>query len=184
MVSFTQAQSKERNCTCVCSVAESCPTLGDSMDCSLPGSSVRGIFQARALELVAISCSRGSPQGSSHVLCFLHWQVDSLPPAVWEAQSLHSLGLLWQLSQQRIRLQCRRPRFSPWVGKIPWRRKWQPTLVFLPGKSHGQRGLVGYSPWGCKESDTTQQPNPQIAIEAVKSNIENQNISIVDNEDN
>ena len=39
-------------------------------------------------------------------------------------------------------------RFSPWVGKISWRRKWQPTPVFLPGKSHGQRSLVGYSPWG------------------------------------
>ena len=41
--------------------------------------------------------------------------------------------------------------------KIPWRRKWQPTSVFLPGKSHGQRSLVGYSPWGCKESYTTEQ---------------------------
>ena len=40
--------------------------------------------------------------------------------------------------------------FNPWVGKISWRRKWQPTLVFLPGKSHEQRNLVGYSPWGCK----------------------------------
>ena len=38
-----------------------------------------------------------------------------------------------------------------------WRRKWQPTLVFLPGESHGQRSLVGYSPWGCKESETTEQ---------------------------
>ena len=50
--------------------------------------------------------------------------------------------------------QCRRRRFDPWVGKIPWRRKWQPTPVFLPGKSHGWRRLVGYSPWGRKESDT------------------------------
>ena len=41
--------------------------------------------------------------------------------------------------------------------KIPWRRKWQPTAVFLPGESHGWRGLVGYSPWGHKESDTTEQ---------------------------
>jgi hypothetical protein len=41
--------------------------------------------------------------------------------------------------------------------KIPWRRKWQPTPVLLPGKSHGQRSLVGYSPWGCKELDTTKQ---------------------------
>ena len=45
--------------------------------------------------------------------------------------------------------------FDLWVGKIPWRRKWQPTPVFLPGKSHGQRGLVGYSPWGHKVSGTT-----------------------------
>ena len=45
--------------------------------------------------------------------------------------------------------------FNPWVGKIPWRRKWQPAPVFLPGKSHGQRSLVGYSPWGCKDLDTT-----------------------------
>ena len=47
-------------------------------------------------------------------------------------------------------LQCGRPGFSPWVRKISWRRKWQSTPVFLPGKSHGQRSLVGYSPWGCK----------------------------------
>ena len=40
--------------------------------------------------------------------------------------------------------------FHTWVGKIPWRRKWQPTPVFLPGKSHGQRSLVGHSPWGHK----------------------------------
>ena len=43
--------------------------------------------------------------------------------------------------------------FNPWVGKVPWRRAWQPTPVFLPGESHGQRSLVGYSPWGRKESD-------------------------------
>ena len=54
-------------------------------------------------------------------------------------------------------LQCWRPGFNPWVGKIPWRRKWQPTPVFLPGKSNGQRSLVGYSPWGRKELDTTKQ---------------------------
>ena len=52
--------------------------------------------------------------------------------------------------------QCRRCRFDPWVGKIPCRRKWQRTPVFLPGESHGQRRLAGYSPWGCKESNTTQ----------------------------
>ena len=54
-------------------------------------------------------------------------------------------------------MKCGTPRFDPWVEKILWRRKWQPTTVFLLGKSHGQRSLVGYSPWGCKESDTTGQ---------------------------
>ena len=43
-----------------------------------------------------------------------------------------------------------------WVGKIPWRRAWQPTPVFLPGASHGQRNLVSCSQWGRKESDTTE----------------------------
>ena len=54
-------------------------------------------------------------------------------------------------------LQCGRPGFDPWVRKIPWRRKWQPTPVFLPRKSHGQRSLAGYSPRDGKESDTTER---------------------------
>ena len=57
----------------------------------------------------------------------------------------------------RIRLQCRRCVFDPWVGKIPWSRKWQPTAVFMPGKFHGQRSLAGYSPGGCKELDMATQ---------------------------
>ena len=50
----------------------------------------------------------------------------------------------------RICLQWSRPRFDPWVRKIPWIREWYPTPVFLPGESHGQGGQVGYSPWGCR----------------------------------
>ena len=46
--------------------------------------------------------------------------------------------------------------FDPWIRKIPWRRKWPPTPVFSPRESHGQRSLVGYSPWGHTESDTTE----------------------------
>ena len=49
------------------------------------------------------------------------------------------------------------PRFDPWVGKIPWRREWPPTLVFLPGEFHGQSSLVGYSSWSWKESDMTER---------------------------
>ena len=48
-------------------------------------------------------------------------------------------------------------RFDPWVGKIPWRRKWPPAPVFLPGDSQGQRSLVGDSPWGRRESDMTER---------------------------
>ena len=51
---------------------------------------------------------------------------------------------------------CKKHGFSPWVGKMPWRRAWQPTPVFLPGEAHGQRNLVGHSPWGPKEPDTTE----------------------------
>ena len=46
--------------------------------------------------------------------------------------------------------------FDPWVMKIPWRRSWQPTPVFLPGESHRQRSLASYSPWGLQESDMTR----------------------------
>ena len=66
---------------------------------------------------------------------------------------------MW-LSGKESACQCRKLRrcwLDPWDGKIPWRRKWQPTPVFLPGKSHGQRRLVSYSQWNHKESDTTEQ---------------------------
>ena len=59
-------------------------------------------------------------------------------------------------SDRKIRLQYRRLRCDPWVRKTPWRRAWQPTPVFLPGESRGQRSLAGYSPRGCKESDTVE----------------------------
>ena len=62
----------------------------------------------------------------------------------------------WWLRWERICLQCRRLGFDPWVGKIPWRRAWQPTPVFLHGEFHGQRSLPGYSPWGHKVSNTTE----------------------------
>ena len=64
-------------------------------------------------------------------------------------------GLPAWLSGKESTCQCRRCRFNPWVGKSPWRRKWQPTTVFLPGKSHGQRILAGYSPRGHKRVDMT-----------------------------
>ena len=59
----------------------------------------------------------------------------------------------------------KRLRFDPWVGKIPWRRKRQLTPVCLPGESHGQRSLAGYSPWVCKELDTTEAHGAQSPTE-------------------
>ena len=64
-----------------------------------------------------------------------------------------------RISGNEFICQCRRHRrggFHPRIGKFPWRREWQPTPVFLPGKSHGQRSLAGYNPWGRKELDMTE----------------------------
>ena len=60
------------------------------------------------------------------------------------------------LSGKESACQYRRCRFDLWVRKMPWRNKWQPTPVFLPEKSLGERSLLGYSPWGHKESDKTE----------------------------
>ena len=63
--------------------------------------------------------------------------------------------------------QCKRHktcRLDPWVRKIPWRRWWHPTPVFLPGESNGQRSLAGYNPWGHKESDTTKNTHTHTVV--------------------
>ena len=80
-----------------------------------------------------------------------HFSSQSLTFLIYKT----GIGLPWWLSGKESTCQCRRHGFDPWVRKIPWRRKWQPTPAFLPGESHGQRSLAGYSPWGPKESDTT-----------------------------
>ena len=79
-------------------------------------------------------------------------------------QSENALGLPKCSSGKESACQCRRHkrrRFDPWVRKILWSKKWQPTSVFLPGKFHGQRSLVGYSPWGCNKLDMTEQLSTQ-----------------------
>ena len=82
----------------------------------------------------------------------LMFQASSLPP--------HLMDFPGGSVVKESACQCRRHRrrgFGPWVGKIPWRREWQPSPVFLPGKFHGQRSPASYSLWGLKESDVTEQ---------------------------
>ena len=75
----------------------------------------------------------------------------------------HSVRSIWRAATQRRGgafhggSEDKESGFDPWVGMIPWRREWQPTPVFLHGEFHGQRNLAGYSPWGHKELDTTEQ---------------------------
>ena len=73
-------------------------------------------------------------------------QLQSTQQLNWT--DIHICGFLWWLRGKESTCQCRRCRFDPWVGKIPWIRKWQPTPVFLPGKCHRWSRLVNYSPWG------------------------------------
>ena len=152
------------------------------MDCSLPGSLVCGIPQARILEWVAISFSRGSswPRNWTHVswhcrqilyrLSYegsprLKYSVNIIFICTGKPKnSCHLLILLFcdipvikvvgNLICSVSKL-CVKRKFFKYSEK--WRRKWQPTPGLLPGKSHGRRSLVGYSPWGRKESDTTER---------------------------
>ena len=85
------------------------------------------------------------------------WLVDTLSVLMILDMPSHSFP--GGASDKEPACQCRRCKrrgFHPWVGKIPWRRTWQPTPVFLPGESCGQRHLAGYSLWGCKELDRTE----------------------------
>ena len=72
------------------------------------------------------------------------------PGLIWSDYLLPWASLVAQMVKDPPACQRRRCEFDPWVGKIPWRRKWQPAPVSLPGKSHGQRSLVGDRPWGHK----------------------------------
>ena len=100
---------------------------------------------------------------SEGILCALLWQQKHLHNSQWMF-----VNVGWQIGfkggsflggsdcKESVNLpKYRRSRFNLWVGKIPWRKEWQLPLVLLPGKFHGQRSLVGYSPWGCTQSDMT-----------------------------
>ena len=100
------------------------------------------------------------PQLSTHTHTHTHIHIFSIFVSFWKIQIISYYRLLWWLSDKASACQCRRGRSHPWIGKIPCRRKWQPTPVFLRGKSHGQRSLAGYTVHGvAKKLDTTYQLN-------------------------
>ena len=78
-------------------------------------------------------------------------------PAVLGISITMDFIISWWISRKESACNAGDPGSIPGSGRFPWRRKWPPTPVFLPGEFHGQRSLVGYSPWGCKESDTTER---------------------------
>ena len=92
---------------------------------------------------------------SRDFLHFIHSKSSVFKTVAHKRHLIH-MGLLRWLSGKESACRCRRHGFDPWVGKIPWGRKWQPTLVFLPEKSPGQRSLIGHSSKGHKELDMTE----------------------------
>ena len=102
-------------------------------------------------------CYLENPQGQRRLAGYNPWGRNELDTTEQLSTAQHSYGrgLPWWLSGKESVCQCRRHEFHPWVKKILWRRKWQPTPVFLPRKSHGQRNLVSYSPCDRKELDMT-----------------------------
>ena len=118
----------------MCVYAQSCPTLSEPINCGPPGSSVHGIFQARILEQVAFPPPGDLPDPG----------IKPTSPAL--AGGFFTIGPPGKPLIDLLEL-----------NDIRWRRKWQPTPVFLPGKSHWWRSVVGYSPWGRKESDKTER---------------------------
>ena len=164
---------------CICMCAQSCLNLREPMDCSPPGSSVHGISQARLLDCFAISYSRGS-SGTRHgthvscVSCIGRWILYHC--TTWEAlnglicyQLYSGRALLpwalWKSKRSRnehivklyLVLGVRKTNIYWYLNSYWWRRRWHPTPIFLPGKSHGRRNLVGCSPWGREQSDMTEQ---------------------------
>ena len=110
---------------------------------------VCGCFPTTLTEL--ISCERDYTALYFYIYCLTLYQRGKKNcQFLFKSIGTCFLRLSWWLSGKEPTCQCKRCKFSPLVGKIPWRRKWQLTPVFLTVKSCGQRSLADYSPWGHK----------------------------------
>ena len=143
---------------------QSCPTLCDPRDGSPPGSTVPGILQARTGVgcHFLLQCMKVKGKSLSRVRLFATpWtSAHQAPLSMGFSRQEYWSEVPSGTSGKENPCQCRRlkrHRFDPWIRNIRWRRAWQTTPIFLPGESHGQRSLVGCSPWGREESDTTER---------------------------
>ena len=149
---------------CCAKLLQSCPPLCDPMDCSLPGSSVHGVSLSKNTAVSCHALLQGIfPTWGSNLYILSHalagWFFTS--NATWEALSLPQIcfyvwvrNIPWWLSGIESACQRRshrRHRFDPWIRKIPWRKAWQPTPVFLPGESPWTEGPGGLQSLGYKE---------------------------------
>ena len=177
------------------SVAQSCPTLCNPIDCSMPGLPVHHQlpeFTQTHVHWVSdatenIEYQDSGPTSSCWLTTLFSFRREALGHQTQQIAWLRhqsdksvikhtfqvlrcsnllspnvmarfifpgAISVITQVALvvKELTCQCRRFKrhgFNPWVGKIPWKREWQPTSAFLTGKSNGQRSLVGYSPWGC-----------------------------------
>ena len=114
------------------------------------------MFQTQSRQKIS---SKRKNQGSRSTTCFYTIAKEKIHPKRQLSFSLRPLVFLGGVRDKEPTCQCRRCKrrgFYPWVGKIPWRRRWQPTPVFSSGESHGQRSLAGYGPQNCKDQDRTE----------------------------
>ena len=127
---------------CISSVAQSCPAL----------------LQPHGLQHSRLPCPSPTPRACSNSCPYSQWCHPTISSYththiythIFTYIYMYTYGLPRWLSGKESACQGRRHGLNPWVRKIPWRRKWQPIPVFLPGKSHGQRSLACYSPWDHK----------------------------------
>ena len=115
-----------------------CSCLENPRDGGVWWAAVYGVAQSRT-QLKRLSSSSSSSSRYIYIMC-----------------SISRLDFSHGSDGKEICLQCGRPGFNPWNGKLPWRKEWKPTPIFLPGEFHGQRSLAGYSPRGSKELDMTE----------------------------
>ena len=119
-----------------------------SIGCQVTGNLCYGSVSIQHFRDRAILDDDNLQESASHpreVGCSVGWEGSSRGRRRIQAQVVKNLPAM------------RRPRFDPWVGKMPWRRAWQLTTVSLSGEPHGQWSLAGYTSWGCSESDMTER---------------------------